>query len=206
LKTRTYRLDHDLGFAPNPFFGWCTLACCKPKIRSASKIGDLVIGIAGASRKGLGRYHPQIIYWMRVDEAMTFDQYWEDPRFSQKLPLMTGPKITMVGDRTYRREQGKNEWQYNQSMHYLLNAKQRNGGHVVTDTSVDRVLISKTFTYWGKSGPKVEMRHLDLFPLRHHKCPSEGPLLDELFELLRIDHPQGLVGDPADWDNKKYFS
>ena len=28
-----YVMTSDSGFAPNPFYGACTLACCKPKIR-----------------------------------------------------------------------------------------------------------------------------------------------------------------------------
>ena len=33
MKVYVYILAADGGFAPNPFFGWCTLACCKPAIR-----------------------------------------------------------------------------------------------------------------------------------------------------------------------------
>ena len=28
-----YVMTDDTGFAPNPFYGICTLACCKPVIR-----------------------------------------------------------------------------------------------------------------------------------------------------------------------------
>ena len=31
----SYVVATDSGFAPNPFFGLCTLACCKPAIRRA---------------------------------------------------------------------------------------------------------------------------------------------------------------------------
>lgn len=30
-----YIMTYDTGFAPNPFFGICTLACCKPKMRQS---------------------------------------------------------------------------------------------------------------------------------------------------------------------------
>lgn len=33
MKIFTYIMTDDRGFAPNPYFGLCTLACCKPKIR-----------------------------------------------------------------------------------------------------------------------------------------------------------------------------
>lgn len=32
-----YVMTYDTGFAPNPFYGVCTLACCKPKIRKEIK-------------------------------------------------------------------------------------------------------------------------------------------------------------------------
>jgi hypothetical protein len=45
----TDAVARDYGFAPNPFFGVCTLATCKPKIRKAAAIGDWVVG-TGSSR------------------------------------------------------------------------------------------------------------------------------------------------------------
>ena len=40
-----YVVAKDGGFAPNPFHGVCTLACCKPRIRSRARIGDWVLGL-----------------------------------------------------------------------------------------------------------------------------------------------------------------
>src|SRR6266481_5330838 len=57
MVTRTYRLDHDLGFAPNPFFEWCSLACCMGDIRKHAKLNDVIVGMAGSGKQGLGRYH-----------------------------------------------------------------------------------------------------------------------------------------------------
>jgi len=33
MKVYSYIVAYDSGFAPNPFHGICTLACCKPTIR-----------------------------------------------------------------------------------------------------------------------------------------------------------------------------
>lgn len=206
MKTRTYRLDHDLGFAPNPFFEWCTLACCMPAIRKHAKKGDIIIGIAGSGKRGLGRIHPQLIFWMRVDEDMTFDAYWADPRFVNKRPKIPGPRMRMVGDRTYRHEPDKDGWQFDTSMHYVPGAKQANGGHVARDTKVNRLLVGSKFTYWGGSGPAVPAHLMKLFPSRRgQKCPAEGPLLAELHDFIDLRHPKGMKGEPADWDNPRYF-
>ena len=32
MKLYSYIVARDFGFAPNPFYGFCTLATCKPKI------------------------------------------------------------------------------------------------------------------------------------------------------------------------------
>jgi hypothetical protein len=178
-----------------------------PKIREHADEGDVIIGMAGAGKRGLGRIHPRVIFWMRVGEAMSFDAYWADPRFEPKRPQISGPKIRMVGDRTYRHEPGYADWQFDESMHYISGAKQRKGGHVVKDTSVNRILVGRQFTYWGSSGPEVPAHLKVLFPNpRGQKCPSAGPLLDELHQLIDIDEPKGVLGDPADWNNPRYFA
>ncbi|HEX8578254.1 MAG TPA: hypothetical protein VF655_01505 [Allosphingosinicella sp.] len=205
MKTRTYRMDHDLGFAPNPFFGWCTLACCKPNVRKAAKKGDIIVGMAGKSG-GLKKIYPRLIFWMRVDDAMPFDDYWRDLRFVPKRPQIPGPRRRAVGDRTYRHEEGHEGWLFERSMHYRPTADQVDVGHVSADTQVDRMLIGKDFTYWGSVGPKVPDHLIALFKNRDQDGHEGGPLLTELHELIDIEHPKGLVGDPADWDNPRYFA
>jgi len=174
-------------------------------IRESAELNDVIIGIAGSNQRGLGRYHPQLIYWMRVDLDLTFDQYWSDPRFVQKRPQIPGPKMRMVGDSTYRHEPDCIDWSFGMSMHYVAGAAQTDGGHVVRDTKADRVLLSQYYTYWGKSGPAVPAHLLPLFPRRNQKCNHDAALLAELHDFIRLDQPLGLVGDPADWDNQKYF-
>ena len=206
MVTWTYRLDHDLGFAPNPFFGWCSLACCMGVIRKHAKLNDVIIGMAGSGKRGLGRYYPQLIYWMKVDVALTFDQYWNDPRFKPKRPQIPGPKMRMVGDRTYRHEGECANWRFDTSMHYVASAPQKDGGHVERDTKVNRVLLSEHYTYWGKSGPAVPDYLLPLFPVRRgQKCNHDKVLLSQLHTLIGLNQPKSLVGDPGDWDNRRYF-
>jgi len=73
-----YIVTHDNGFAPNPHFGFCTLACCKPVIRRIAQEGDYVVGL---SRKAEGN---RLIYAMEVCEKLTFASYWKDERFEKK--------------------------------------------------------------------------------------------------------------------------
>lgn len=54
MKIFSYVVSRDFGFAPNPFFNFCTLATCKPKIRKDAKIGDWIIGTNSTTKKNLG--------------------------------------------------------------------------------------------------------------------------------------------------------
>lgn len=69
MNVFTYVVEHDLGFAPNPFHGVCTLACCKPRIRRKAERGDIVLGTGAA----LPQLRGHLTYWMQVDEITTFD-------------------------------------------------------------------------------------------------------------------------------------
>lgn len=63
MRVHSYVIDHDLGFAPNPFHRVCTLSACKPLIRRHASLGDYVAG-TGSIPNGL---KDRLVYWMRVD-------------------------------------------------------------------------------------------------------------------------------------------
>nr|VFK20813.1 MAG: hypothetical protein BECKLPF1236B_GA0070989_12264 [Candidatus Kentron sp. LPFa] len=96
----SYVVARDYGFAPNPFFGVCTLATCKPRIRKAATIGDWVIGTGSKKNDRQG----VLVYVMRVSEAMTFNEYWSDARFLRKIPNLRGSKKQAFGDNIYYRD------------------------------------------------------------------------------------------------------
>ena len=93
----SYVVRYDFGFAPNPFHGVCTLATCKPQIRRAAAVGDWVVGTGSAPNRLTGR----LVYSMRVSEAMSYDDYWNDPRFLVKRPNLRGSLIQAFGDNIY---------------------------------------------------------------------------------------------------------
>jgi hypothetical protein len=45
MKLYSHIVKHETGVAPNPFFGDCTLARCKPKIRQKAWKGDWFVGL-----------------------------------------------------------------------------------------------------------------------------------------------------------------
>ncbi len=103
MKLFSYVVDHDNGFAPNPYYGVCTLAHCKfgangkKNVVELAQKGDWVIGTGGRGKKSVG--HGKLIYAMRVDEKLSLKQYYHDPRFQKKKRKKNG---------SYRQGQGDN--------------------------------------------------------------------------------------------------
>jgi hypothetical protein len=96
MKLFSYVVEHDTGLAPNPNNGSCTLVYCKfsnPKVRTKNvvelaELGDWIIGTGGKSRKSSG--HGTIIYIMRVDEKLSFAEYFRRfPDRAHPVPLFS---------------------------------------------------------------------------------------------------------------------
>jgi hypothetical protein len=151
-RIHSYVVRYDSGFAPNPFYGFCTLATCKPDIRRSAKIDDWVVG-TGSNNRTVKR-GGFLVYAMCVTESLTFQEYDSDPRFKRKKPYRTGSRKQSCGDNIYFRSRVGNRWCQRDSFHTRSDGEM-NRNHVQRDTRVDRVLISDTFVYFGGSGPLV---------------------------------------------------
>ena len=55
MKFYSYVIPRDFGFAPNPHFGYCTLATCKQGIRRSAHVGDWIGAFGAASMTIRGR-------------------------------------------------------------------------------------------------------------------------------------------------------
>ena len=82
----SYVVDHDLGFAPNPYSDFCTLVHCKfggasgrQNIVEMAEVGDWIIGTGGSSKRSSGA--GTVLYLMRVDEKLPFRKFLSDKRF-----------------------------------------------------------------------------------------------------------------------------
>jgi hypothetical protein len=158
MRLFSYIVRYDSGFAPNPFYGWCTLATCKPKIRASAKTGDWVLGTGSNDRKvQLGGH---LVYAMRVTEAMTFGAYNADPRFQSKKPYRCGSRKQSCGDNIYYPTDGNDGWLQRDSFHSAVDGTQH-AEHVQIDTDIDRVLVSNDFVYFGGDGPDIPARLVD---------------------------------------------
>lgn len=151
-----YVVARDFGFAPNPFHGACTLACCKPAIRSTAQSGDWIVGMGGSKLKAVGK----CVFAMQVTHAMSFNEYWEDPEFRAKRPVRNGSRKMMVGDNIYSRAGEDDDWDQLNSHHSQPDGRP-DASNIARDTSTDRVLISRHFIYFGASAPDVPVAILD---------------------------------------------
>lgn len=197
MKLYSYVVARDFGFAPNPFFGTCTLATCKPKIRRVAKLNDWVVGTGCADRNRRGT----LVYAMRITEALTFEQYSADPRFDRKKPNLCGSKKLAFGDNIYWRD--GQDWQQLDSHHSHADGS-RNLANVKNDTQTNRVLLSTDFAYFGGEGPEIPTRFrnfggADVCALRHHKCRFPAALTQEFVNWFRSLGVNGFIGRPLDW-------
>ena len=142
-KYFTYILKWDSGFAPNPFYGFCTLATCKSRIREKAEKGDWIIGLGAKNQNGskAKNYCGRLVYAMKVTEKITFDQYWRDKRFFKKRPNKKSNKGE-CGDNIYCKSSNGKWVQAPDSFH--------NDKHIKGDIKSNFVLISKNFYYHGK--------------------------------------------------------
>ncbi len=183
-KAFSYIVARDYGFAPNPFYGVLTLATCKPVIRKMASVGDFIIG---CSNKAFGN---KLIYMAKVSEILTFDQYWNDPRFAKKKPVMNGSLKKLYGDNIYHHDADGN-WMQEDS-HHTNNDGTINPNNLKRDTSTtDKMLICNDFVYLGKSMISV--------PYEYDSCIYKGrgfyyPAYDDakkLWDFLMARYPRG---------------
>lgn len=193
----SYIVAYDSGFAPNPFNGYCTLATCKPDIRQHAAIGDWIVG-TGSNRQGVRR-GGFIVYAMRVREALTFAEYWNDPRFIRKKPNLFGSYRMACGDNIYRPTEGGG-WKQLNSYHSNEDGTPFQK-HINRDTSVDRVLISDDFVYFGAEGPEMpdNLKNAGLLLSGRGRKKIENPTAISQFETwLEGLGVRGYQGRPFD--------
>ena len=192
----------DYGFAPNPFYGICTLATCKPLIRKAAMVDDWVIG-TGSRSYGLNGY---LVFAMKIAETVTFDEYWADVRFCRKRPYLRGSLKQAFGDNIYHHNRVTGKWLQENSHHSLPdgNANTLNLRH---DTQIDRVLIANEFTYWGSDAVRIPRRFRSYkgydvcVKYQGHKSKFPLELVQSFVRWIESLGAKGYVGQPSEFPN-----
>jgi hypothetical protein len=201
MRLHSYVVRRDFGFAPNPFFGVCTLATCKPVIRRVAVIGDWVLGTGSKTNQR----QKHVVFAMRITGEMTFEEYWADPRFQLKKPNLRGSKKQAFGDNIYSRKPATGRWCQLNS-HHALNDGSPNPANIRTDTATNRILFSDDFVYWGGSGPQLPQKFLSWGPHHENVCAVYGhknkfpaKMVEEVVAWIQSRQEAGYSGEPLDW-------
>jgi hypothetical protein len=201
VRLFSYVVARDFGFAPNPFYRVCTLATCKPRIRATASVGDWVVGTGSTNNKLAGH----LVFAMKVEEILSFDEYWASPRFREKRPLPNGSVKQRYGDNIYHRDKKTNKWVQANSHHSFPDGSP-NPGNIATDTeTTDRVLIAHEYTYWGASGPRMPPQFRkapnDLCcTTQGHKCNFDQKVVAQFVDWITTTFGfVGFAGAPAEF-------
>lgn len=198
MRLYSYVVARDYGFAPNPFYGVCTLATCKPILRRKASLVDWVVGTGCAPNRLTGH----LVFAMKVTETMSFDEYFGDPRFQQKKPSLSGSLKQAFGDNIYFSNQDGG-WAQLDS-HHSLEDGSPNPENIENDTNPDRLLLSNHFAYFGEAAPEIPA-HVrtysgqDLCAIRNYKVnfdPGHVAAFVDWFEGLGA---AGVEGRPYEW-------
>lgn len=200
MRLFSYKLARDFGFAPNPFHGVCTLATCKPQIRAAASVGDIIIGCGSKTL----RLEERILFALRVEGKCSFQEYWDDPRFMIKRPYFGGSQSRAYGDNIYRH--GPTGAWIQEKSHHSLPDGAVNQLNLDRDTGADAVLWGHDFVYWGQDAIPIP-GHLragngdDLYPAgRNYRSVFDDGFVSEVDSWFRGLNRRGRLGRPKSWD------
>jgi hypothetical protein len=213
----SYVVSTDSGFAPNPFFGVCTLACCKPAIRRAvgarllrqsgrADIAELrqvdpdfiraqniwVVGLAGAELRD--RPYRSLVFVMQVTDVLDFESYYDE--YPQKRPVLRPPTTpadpAWHGDAIYTGTDPATARQLAPSAHSCGEAE--DDSTKWHDLGGCYVLVSDRFVYFGPDAPYLPIEE-KLHHGRGHRSNHSPQAVAELEALLNGEWAE-LLDDP----------
>ena len=185
----SYIVTADSGFAPNPFHGVLTLACCKPTIRRTAQVGDWIVGLC---RRG-----ERVVYAMQVAEKLSFDDYWAAPRFADKVPNKTSASaVARRGDNIYK-PSGSGAFHQLPSSHSHEDGSE-DPQSMRRDLGGRNVLVADEFVYFGGCGPYLPPELDFLVVGRGHRCRFTPEQVEVVLHWLSTQ-PRGVRERPGRW-------
>lgn len=169
----SYVITYDTGFAPNPFGGFLTLACCKPRIRRVARKGDYIIGTG--SKRTIGT--TKLIYAAEISDVVSMEDYGKLPKFNIKRPDSDGKWWQILGDNIYEKKGSK--WIQRENPDH-------DESHMEYDLTGINVVICKRFWYFGDHPEELQPRFRELIKTGPgHKRFEETPLIKQFLAWLR---------------------
>jgi hypothetical protein len=174
----TYIIPIDNGSAPNPFYGMCSLAICKPGIRRVAEVGDWIAGL-GSKQALSGDLSGHLVYAMRVEKVLSFEEYDREAakNWPHRIPKIQSMELAeRLGDCIYSFQNGEPK----------LLPSVHGPGNKDTDLSGKNVLLSKDFYYFGR---RAQLLPDHLRPICHqgqgHRSTSNGDYFDPFVTWVR---------------------
>src|SRR6266853_1360984 len=165
----TYTIPIDDGAAPNPFHGLCTLAICKPTIRRVAKPNDWVAGL-GSRNAPSGDLSGKLVYAMRVDDVITFDEY------DRRAPMEWPAKVPQPISRDLAERLGDCIYDYTNGSPPRQRSGVHGPGNMKTDLSGVNVLLSRDFFYFGSKAIPVPPHLMSIcHQSQGHKSKANTP-------------------------------
>ncbi len=186
MRLCSYIITSDTGLAPNPFWGYCTLAMCTPNHQNSTlEKGDWFVGISSKKR---GR---ELIYAMQISEKTGFNEYYHDARFLKKRPNINGTWKERCGDNMYYKE--NDEWKQHSTNHHTEK------GQIKQDTDHPTVFIAEKFYYFGENTVELpdELNYL-IKKGPGMKCKRNDEIAQRFVHWLKYNHSTGIQDNPFD--------
>lgn len=192
----SYILRFDDGAAPNPFWGVCTLAICKPAIRRTAQVGDWVIGTGSKNarcnngkKQDLSRF---LVYAMKITDKMTLAEYNQycTQELKNKIPVPRHEDWRLrMGDCIYL-DAGNEQLDLRPDSIHDIWQRPR-------DLRGKNVLLSNHFYYFGEN-PVVFPQHLQRLIKKNqgHLKVEDGELLSQFELWIKTYDKNRLYGDP----------
>jgi len=186
MKLYSYVIARDIGFAPNPFWEYCTLAMCTPNYMGIkAKKDDWIIGI---SSKAQGN---KLVYAMQVSDGLHFDTYYRDGRFEKKKPVKDGTWRERCGDNIYFMNL-KGEWEQHAPGNF------RGAEKMQKDLRHPKVFVAENFYYFGDKSVVIPLEYRELICMRGCKKDHSPEVVELFITWLRNNFSTGVLGNPKD--------
>jgi hypothetical protein len=195
IKICSYVIKTDSGLAPNPFWGYCSLALCTPNHQRARLFrGDWIAGNSSASDGH------RLVYAMRIDEVLDFDSYSRDPRFKQKQPIPQGTIEEQAGDNFYYLENGT--WRRLPSRFH--NDEAFFYKDLGRDLSGRPVFVGQHFIYFGDKRVSFPKRLCEIVRRNQGIQYTKGMLAEQFVVWLERNHKPGVIGKPLNRSDRSH--
>lgn len=152
MRLFSYCIPIDDGAAPNPFWGVCTLAICKPVIRRVAEKGDWIAGV-GSKNVNEKDYSGKLVYAMKVTDKMTMEEY---DKYCKKVLIN---RIPDLNHKDYRRKVGDSIYDFQLNPKGQLRDSVHSLSNVKTDLGGKYVLLSEHFYYFGDKAVCIPPEH-----------------------------------------------